>query len=711
MKILRPFLFLAAASLFAVSCEKKKALEPVVEMSTPAPTPEVITSDSVVSIPKVSEAALADGSWLRQAYRADVLVPLSPKSLGSAKLYLAWTEKGLLARVEAEDETPNEADSASFLWNADSVEIFAASAPGSEDFLQVIASPGRVEKFPDPRWFIIDRRAKKPEAAAPELQAEKTEAIYALDVLLPWTNFQKPPQERDVIALQVIVNDGLGKKRTSRIWYPVNGVQSDHSLMHAVRLAATASPPREAVATAGIAHKSDVDVEIYGVPALVGKPVVIKSSGVTLDGQVMKAVGDASRLTWTLPGSLARQKDAALQVMVDGVVLPAVKIPNLEKERRRWLNSLPLTAQPAVFDGDKFPEVEFLNKDLVHAAFGDYELTTRYFNAQGEEVSAPDEAGRYGVLVGIQAPEGLKETRRITLFKTPKPYQPSADICKVQLELPEAFGLPPALVKSQAGSIQEFVAGKLNNLAGSDGGWAVLLAGLNDLAHQPGLKGLDAGAIDREWWDGIDAKLGLARTYQYLEYAPEGYNDDPSKSWPLVLFLHGAGERGDDLRMITRAGLPAKLEAGMKLPAVVIAPQCPQDEWWSNGPLMKLIEEAQERYRIDPKRIYVTGLSMGGYGSWNLATRYPEKFAAVAPICGGINPEAASRLAKLPIWTFHGDKDNLVPIRLTQNIVDALKKQKAPVKFTVYPGVGHDSWTATYDNPELYTWMLQQKRP
>jgi predicted peptidase len=116
------------------------------------------------------------------------------------------------------------------------------------------------------------------------------------------------------------------------------------------------------------------------------------------------------------------------------------------------------------------------------------------------------------------------------------------------------------------------------------------------------------------------------------------------------------------------------------------------------------------KYRIDKDRVYLTGLSMGGYGTWALAAAHPEKFAAIAPICGGGNPAEAAKLARLPIWVFHGAKDPTVPIERSKEMVEAIKAAGGDAKFTIYPEAGHDSWTETYNNPELYQWLLAQKR-
>jgi predicted peptidase len=196
----------------------------------------------------------------------------------------------------------------------------------------------------------------------------------------------------------------------------------------------------------------------------------------------------------------------------------------------------------------------------------------------------------------------------------------------------------------------------------------------------------------------------------YLLYLPPDY--DAQESWPLILFLHGRGERGDDLELVKKYGLPAKLENGEHLPFIILAPQCPAGSYWTEelDGLNALLDDAIANLKVDTRRIYLTGLSMGGGGTWFMAGRYPERFAAIAPICGtGIRWIAQERLRDVPVWVFHGDADPVVPVEQSQMMVEALKAAGGNVRFTVYPGVDHDSWTLTYNNPELYDWFLSHQ--
>lgn len=213
---------------------------------------------------------------------------------------------------------------------------------------------------------------------------------------------------------------------------------------------------------------------------------------------------------------------------------------------------------------------------------------------------------------------------------------------------------------------------------------------------QPGVQSV--AAMERQ----IVVKLN------YLVYLPADYASQ--ERWPLLVFLHGAGERGSDLEQVKRHGPPKLIAAGKAFPMIVISPQCPAGTWWRTDDLIALLDEAQAKYHVDPDRIYVTGLSMGGFGTFALAAQIPDRLAAIVPICGGGEAYWADRFAKLPTWVFHGEKDSVVPFDRSQKMVEALKRVGCDVKFTAYPNAGHDSWTEAYNTPELFEWILQQKR-
>lgn len=227
----------------------------------------------------------------------------------------------------------------------------------------------------------------------------------------------------------------------------------------------------------------------------------------------------------------------------------------------------------------------------------------------------------------------------------------------------------------------------------------------------------------REW----KAPDGTVLKYRWS--APE--NPTAGKTYPLVLFLHGSGERGSNNRSQLKHGVMPILNGAKKLgqPCFLIAPQCPRGGWWSPfdkkfkrlsaasepNPLLEsviaFVDKAMAENPIDPKRFYVTGLSMGGFATWDMLGRVPEKIAAAVPICGGGDPSLAIRFKDVPIHAFHGAIDSEVPVAATELMIEALKNAGAQPKVTYYSGVDHVSWTQTYDNIEVIRWMFDQRRP
>jgi predicted peptidase len=226
-------------------------------------------------------------------------------------------------------------------------------------------------------------------------------------------------------------------------------------------------------------------------------------------------------------------------------------------------------------------------------------------------------------------------------------------------------------------------------------------AGINQIAHTPGEHRLNFKAV-------VEKRVDL----RYNLYLPQGYGEDPEKQWPLILFLHGAGERGNDLEMVKYHGLNKMLLGRPDFPFILVSPLCAEESWWTEhlDGLDALLDAVIDTLAVDEDRVYLTGLSMGGQGAWHLAIRYPERFAAIAPICGWGQTYLACNLKDVPIWAFHGGQDRTVPPAQSEQMVAAVNKCGGNAKLTIYPEAGHDSWTATFSSPELYAWFLEHSR-
>lgn len=200
-----------------------------------------------------------------------------------------------------------------------------------------------------------------------------------------------------------------------------------------------------------------------------------------------------------------------------------------------------------------------------------------------------------------------------------------------------------------------------------------------------------------------------AQLTRFLLFLPQSYGRDAGKKWPLIVFLHGSGERGDDITQVKKHGPPKTLDQQPDFPFVVVSPQTPAGTLWSSVSVHALLDQIVERVAVDRDRIYLTGLSLGGHATWNAAADRPERFAAIAPVCGAGEPARACALKGVPVWAFHGADDQVVSLAAQAAMVDALRACGGVVKFTIYPGVGHDAWSPTYANPALYEWFLQHR--
>lgn len=221
-------------------------------------------------------------------------------------------------------------------------------------------------------------------------------------------------------------------------------------------------------------------------------------------------------------------------------------------------------------------------------------------------------------------------------------------------------------------------------------------------------------------------------TYKYQVFVPDNWNKNVK--WPVILFLHGSGERGTDGIIPTEIGIGTAIRKHVdRFPFIVVFPQCREHDWWTSvameAQVLKALDQSIKEFKGDPQRIYLTGLSMGGYGTWGIAASHPGKFAAIVPVCGGIrlphglktptappmddsaDPYAATaqKIGKTPVWIFHGDADNRVSVSEARQMNDALKAAGGDVRYTEYPGVTHNSWDNAYGEAALYPWLLALK--
>ena len=229
-----------------------------------------------------------------------------------------------------------------------------------------------------------------------------------------------------------------------------------------------------------------------------------------------------------------------------------------------------------------------------------------------------------------------------------------------------------------------------------------LCAGCSTAAAPP------AAGRQAEW--ATPAMLTLSATLRHWLYLPPGYGERAEQRWPLIVFLHGSGERGDDLGKVKAHGLPKLIAAGQDYPAIVVSPQCEDGDDWDPHLLHAMLASLRTRWRIDPQRVTATGLSMGGGGCWSWAMSYPQDLAGIAPVCGYGSHLRIERMRAVPVRAYHGEADTVVPLAEEQQLVNELRAAGGQADLTIYPGVGHDAWNPAYADPALVAWLLGRTR-
>ncbi len=382
---------------------------------------------------------------------------------------------------------------------------------------------------------------------------------------------------------------------------------------------------------------------------------------------------------------------------------------------RESANDLDYKFAQYVFGGTTFPWSYLDQGRALNRVFYPVRITTKFYDAKYNEVTEASQPGRYGAVVRIALNGGVVQYQFITLYRTAVTiyWSDGPTPATVSAQLPPGLGIDPAVLQKQRTEIGDAINWGFFGEGNVSPKLAVLLAGLSETL--PG----DPAAVartnfdtrDQVWWFGLRQRLGLAQKYPYLVDLPHGYDADPAKKWPLILSLHSGAQKGTDLHLVRTAGLPAEIDHGRDVPAIVISPQVPEGQNFNVCILNALLDEIAAKYRVDADRIYLTGISMGGDACFDFATAYPERVAAIAPIAGDGDPADAARLKDIPLWDFQGMKDTIVPSDNPIAVVKAVRAAGGRPHQTLFPEAGHyDSWGLAYGTEALYPWLFAQKR-
>ncbi|MCL2701081.1 MAG: prolyl oligopeptidase family serine peptidase [Phycisphaerae bacterium] len=641
---------------------------------------------------------------------------------------LGWNDDGLLIYMEIHDATPVEGIK---LWEGDCVEIFIGrEAKHNFDRIQFLITPGRTAEFAQPRieHFHILRLGEglRPLPEGTQYAARTFDGGYAVELLVPWATLGVVPAAGLELGIQLQTGDfNSGRPQFAR-WSPqIAGARRQLDLQ-AIRLAETASPPMLAAmgretqpVTADSLNVVHSTLRLVADGSFAGKTAAVEIGG-KIVGKV--TFGDVRGGSWT-EGALVWSAELSGDTLSGNklpreavVILPGgtrqtLAIGDVLAARRQQFHSLEFTFQPWVFAGETLPQFAFKQPLLADILSGGYTITTRYFDADAKPVDKADKPGRYGAVVEITA---FGETKKqfYTLYRVADGNALAWWPTWYQLEphftikgMPEGFGVDSRVWTDDPGRLfssqfKWFFRGSLDN----EGMFASALAGLSELpadvlaGQTPPHPTQTPDARHQQYIVKLKQAIGDDPGYPCSLITPKTYQGDPNKRWPLIVYLHGSGTRGSD---------PIQRYEGDS-PYLVAFPQCPADEWWTPAKVVAMVDQLIATMRIDPDRVYLTGVSMGAFATWSTAASYPDRFAAIAPAFGWVDIDQATWLKDMPVWLVRGDDGNpdaRAPIdRLRElgnpNAHDSVQPRMLPhMDYYLYP------------TEQLFQWFLQQQRP
>lgn len=649
---------------------------------------------------RIEAMTSADG-WVRSAQDMD------------ARVSLGWDERGLLALFRVRDQSYVESERIEALYEGDSVELYLADACGGKQMIQAIVAPGMTGGDAELRHRLYDyRKDDALKATPPAILAARTKTPggYDLEVLLPWSNIGIKPGIGREVAVQIICNDrDIGGRLFNTLWHPRTGTFMDSLRTQRVRLAEQPGPAVMSVARA-YARARDAWFCVVAAPELSGLQVNVSfnaaavASGalVECDGRAMACVAAA------LPDGAAI--GSRFEVAVAGRAAQAVDLLDLEAERGEATLPLRYLFRPFIFAGEELPAGEFEDSEAIERLLGLHTVKVTCYDADYNTVANAPRPGRYGAMVEILPRFQPPLRRYFTLFRS------SASISEFRVPLSlesvtlaGGLGVDPAVAREQVEWVNEGLRGVLSDGFASSEAGAALLAWLHETP--PGALVTQRDGPDRvnaRWMHELKRRTGGLTPLRYWVELPAGAAEDTARKWPLFLLLHGAGERGRPVEELR--GWFWGVRKHKPDTFILVGPRCPLGGRWPSSALNDMLDEVLAKYPVDPERVYLAGLSMGGYACWSIAGECPERFAAIVPICGRGDPREAERFKDVPVWAFHGTRDSAISVSRSREMVEALRKIGGRVRYTEFPEADHNSWDPAFNTPELYDWLLEQRR-
>jgi predicted esterase len=644
----------------------------------------VVAAPSLPRLDSITpDGDLAD--WGEHGLHLPFLTPDSPRlpdpARSRASARFGWDDSGLLIAVEVIDTTPSEAHIAAAAYTADSVELFLAADPAKPDSIQLVLSPGRDPAHPAPRAYVFENHSVASQAVPNKVTwAVKPRADgYVAEARLAWATLGIRPVPGLSIGTRLYVNDDDGAgTRTRFVWQPEAGGARYHALTLAADAASRSLDMPVAWTALDVADTTG-RVNVIGHAGLAGTTWQVRQEEIVLGVLTLQPAGDVASGSLALPAgrasgslTLTGPDNAVLTVRdtlagdASGAVARASG-GRVSPGDNRMLAFARTQFPQHIFSGRRFPSIGFGDPERVTRLLGAAPvIATRWLDADGRDVSAPNAPGRYAARSEITLPGRSNPLTLEHIF----------------YRMPDGAGLPSA----------------------SDEAAARLFAfGLQGAEATP----TQSTRVAERWWHGVRRARGWSEALPYKIHVPVGADrPSPLRPRPLIVHLHGSGQHSE---LAVSERLPLLVAQAGPEP-IVVYPQSPGG--WRGPAVGELIDTLSTKYSIDPTRVYLIGFSLGGIGSWEVALDQPERFAAVVPIGGRMgSPADALRLKDVPVWVFNGEDDPSTTTQEASIMVEALRRAGGKPRFTILPGKSHgDSQDAAYRFPGLFEWMLAQQR-
>jgi pimeloyl-ACP methyl ester carboxylesterase len=664
-----------------------------------------------------SAAGWGDAGLRITAFAEDAAVPVDPALLrGSARL--GWTDEGLAVLVELRSAVPwVESAEVRTAFEDDSIELFLRRGSAWRELVQPVIAPGLAPGQPEPRCHVWDYRGPPADwRDAPltvRMARTRIDGGCVLEVLVPWSGLRFAAMPGAECEFRLNLNKRLpGLGRRQLVWRGSGGEQ-----FHRLVLGDRAEAPVDTAAWAQ-ADENGLTAAVVAPASSGGRRFSLHRDGAELASGLLRAVHGRAEGWLALPPDAA--DGSAVEIRLAGRVVGSDR-PAHPREAlrdrlrtaahlsRRWHGEDPVRERlvprvPAVFRGPELPQAASPDASLAALA-GITAVETRWFDAAFAPVSSAARPGRHGAVIIVRLGDEVLELRRTCWVMAP------GDDGASGAAIAASLGLSASAAGDRASAALLGEAGLEGLRHRCDA--AVLLAGLADARAGEAPR---AEARDRAWWHALRTALGTQTRYGHFRLLPKGYDADPARRWPAILYLHGSGGRFPSdytpvARRVPGGDLHGWAAGRGDLPFVIYSLQACGP--WEPPAIIDSLERILAEDRVDPGRVIVMGFSMGGIGAWDCAVDHPGRWAAAVPLGGRAYRTAeVAQIGALPVWAFNGDSDGSTTLADAQRVTHALAAAGGDVRLTVLPGVDHGgTQAAAFSTPGLWEWLEARRRP